>query len=248
MKFSKPIVFFDLETTGVNVNKSRIVEFAGIKINSSNEKSELHRLVNPLVEIPEEASEIHGIYDMDVADQPTFNNLSNEILDFIDGCALAGYNIIRFDVPLLKAEFDRVGAEWDFRKHDFLDMMTIFRRNFPMTLGGAVKYYLEKDIEDAHTALGDVESTIQVFDKQLEKYPDIPKTINELALYSNYDNEILDLGGKFKYNSEKKIVFTFGKYKDKLISKNIDYLKWMVNSDFANDTKNFIKKYIENRY
>lgn len=245
MNFEKPIVFFDLETTGVNTNEDRIVQIALMKVEwpiNNLEPNGIVYYVNPGIPIPKEASEVHGITDEMVAKSPAFRDIINDILDYLDGCDIAGFNCLHFDVPLLYNEFARVGINWDWRKHKIIDVRNIFVQKEPRDLAAAVKFYCGKDIEGAHDAMGDVASTYDVFLQHHLKYDDLPETAEELETFCNYGNAILDLGGKFKYDENGVVVFAFGKHINKPAASERGYLEWMLSKDFPEDTKQIIKQ------
>lgn len=247
MNLIRPLVFFDLETTGTDVSNDRIVEFGAIKIypdspgNVKNMTGTMHYRINPGIPIPPSATAVHGITDEDVKDKPTFSDLSFEILSFFLDSDIAGFNCLKFDLPLLYTEFHRAGINWHYKNHKLIDVRNIFIQKESRDLSSAVKFYLNKDLENAHGAIVDTAATIEVFKAQLEKYQDLPQTIEELEIYSNYGNKILDLKGSFKYNADNEIVFNFGKHKDKLAIRERSYLEWMLKSDFPEDTKDIIR-------
>jgi len=244
--FERPIVFIDLETTGTNINESRIVELAAAKLHlDGNIETKVYRIY-PGIPIPAEATAIHGITDEDVKDKPMFKQLAAGLLSFILGCDLGGYNSNTFDFPLLAAEFSRYGHSWDPSKHNLIDVCNIFKIKEARTLAAAVKFYTSKDIEDAHSAEADILATIDVFQAQCELYFDneeTPMTVEELAIFSNYGKKMLDLSGLFTYDEDGvKIMFAKGKNSGKPAT-DYDYLKWVVyTSNFPDDTKKIAKQ------
>lgn len=237
IKLERPIVFFDLETTGLDVQNDRIVEIAMIKINPDGTRVVKDTLVNPTISIPAGASEVHGIYDDDVKDKPTFKQLSKSIHEFILGCDLGGYNCNIYDIPLIYNEFLRVGIEYDYSSVNFVDVGNIFKINEPRSLSAAMKFYCKKEMEDAHSAIADTEATVSVFIAQIKKYKDMPKSIDELSLFSNYDKKILDISGKFTTDSDGEIILNFGKHKGELAKNCLSFLEWMVyKANFSPDT------------
>lgn len=239
----RPLVFIDFETTGVDVERDRIVEIGFWKYAGDFSMIDsLYEEVDPTIPIPPEATAVHGKSDADVAGKPTFKAIAARVLDFISGCDIAGYNILSFDAPLLNNEFLRAGVVWDYSGVNFVDACIIARRKEPRDLTWARKFYCGQEHEGAHGALSDSQASAFVLKAQIERYADIPQTIEELAKYSNYDKSIADLSGKFKINEQGEIVFGFGKHRDKIARDEKDYLRWMLNADFAPDTKAIARK------
>lgn len=241
-----PIAFLDAETTGTDPRTDRIVELCIIKLVSETERIVKRTLINPGIEIPKAASDIHGITDEMVKDAPTFKALSKSILEFINGVDIAGYNLISFDLPLLYEEFHRAGKSFDYKKVNVIDSCVIFKRKEERTLSAAVKFYTGKTHEDAHGAQPDVEGTIDVLAAQMLRYEDdLGKMDNKaLALYSNYDKELVDMGGCFTKNEEGFLVVNFGaKHRGKLVSETPrSYFEWMMKENFMADTKSIVSK------
>lgn len=247
MNFERPIVFFDLETTGTDVNNDRIVQIAMVKLNRelSRDIGVDNQLINPEIPIPAGSIEVHHITDEMVADKPVFKEHANTILEFINGCDIAGYNCLRFDIPLLYNEFQRAGIDWDWKRHKIIDVCSIFMQHEKRDLQSAVRFYCGKEFGDAHNALNDVEATIDVFKAQTERYTDLPQTPEELEIYCNHGKEILDLSGKFRYNDEGEIIFTFGQYRNEPAKEHGDYLYWMLGKNFPADTVDVIHQILE---
>lgn len=238
LKLERPICFFDLETTGVDVEKDRIVEISICKVYTDWSREVKTRRVNPLIQIPKEATDVHGISNEDVKDEPTFAQIAKGIYSFIDGCDVGGFNCNRFDIPLLNNEFTAVGIRWAYQDIHFIDAGNIFKIQEPRTLSAAVKFYLGKEMESAHSAEADITATVDVFIGQLAKYPDMPKSIPELAKFSNFDKEVLDLSGWFSYDKDGDIIFLKGKHIGKKAKENLDYVQWMaykINPNFPPD-------------
>lgn len=235
----RPICFIDLETTGTDVEASRIVEICVRKVNTDGTKEVKTMLINPGVPIPKEATDVHGISDDMVKNSPTFAAISKALLTYIQGCDIAGYHSNGFDVPMLVSNFERVGLKWDWKLINLIDVAHIFRRMEERTLSAAVEFYLGREHKEAHSAEADILETEQILLAQFQRYPDLPKGMKELALFSNYDNEILDLAGKFVKNKDGIVVFNFGVHKGKEAKKEMSYLQWMAGpkSDFTKDTK-----------
>ncbi len=246
LNLKNPIVFFDLETTGTNINTDRIVEICYLKIYpNGNEESKTYR-VNPEMHIPEESSNIHGIYDEDVAKCPTFKELAKNIAHDIEGADLAGFNSNRFDIPVLAEEFLRAGVDIDMSKRKFVDVQVIFHKMEQRTLSAAYKFYCEKNLDDAHTAEADTRATYEVLKAQLDRYPnDLKNDMAFLADYSSY-NKNVDFAGRVVYDDNGIEVFNFGKYKGvpvtEVFKKDPGYYSWMLNSDFTLNTKAVLTK------
>ena len=246
LNLKNPLVFFDLETTGTNINSDRIVEICYLKVYpNGNEESKTLR-INPEMHIPETSSAIHGIYDADVADCPTFKDVAKNIANDIEGCDLAGFNSNRFDIPLLAEEFLRVGVDIDMMKRKFIDVQVIFHKLEQRTLSAAYKFYCDKNLEDAHTAEADTRATYDVLKAQLDRYPDVLENdMKFLADYSSY-NKNVDFAGRIVYNEQGVEVFNFGKYKGmsvaEILKKDIGYFGWLMQGDFTLNTKNVLTK------
>lgn len=254
LKIEKPIVFFDLETTGRNVAKDRIIEIAMIKLLPDGTKENKALRINPGVPIPQEVVEITGIRDEDVADKPRFEDLAQEIKAFIGDSDLAGYNSNRFDVPLLCEEFDRAGVEFALTNRNLIDAMNIFTKMLPRTLSGAYKYFCGKELDDAHSAFADAQGTLDVLEAQLDKYKDteykdekgnvskpVVNDVEKLAEFSKFGRNV-DLAGKLIYNNKGEICYTFGKYEGKPVTVDVGYLDWILRSDFPKTTKDVIRQ------
>ena len=212
LNLKNPIVFFDLETTGTNINTDRIVEICYLKVYpNGNEEAKTLR-INPEMHIPEASSAVHGIYDADVADCPTFKEVAKNIARDIEGCDLAGFNSNRFDIPVLAEEFLRAGVDIDMSKRKFVDVQVIFHKMEQRTLSAAYKFYCEKNLEDAHTAEADTRATYEVLKAQLDRYPDLQNDIAFLADYSSFSKNV-DFAGRMVYDDNGTEVFNFGKYK-----------------------------------
>lgn len=250
LQLTRPIAFFDLETTGTDVDKDRIVEIAVCKYEPSGQIKTVRRLVNPTIPIPAGASEVHGIKDEDVANEPTFKQLAKGLLALLEGCDIAGFNSNKFDIPLLFNEFSRAGLFWDYTQFLMIDVGNLFKIKHPRTLSDAVRIYLGREMENAHSAEADIEATVDVFLAQLIKHENeegFPQTLEELALYTNFDKKVIDLGGKFTYNKEGEIVLTIGEHKGKPAKDYIGFLQWMVGpkANFSADTKAVAQQIID---
>lgn len=235
------IIFFDLETTGVNIAKDRIVEISVLKVHPNGKEEQKTIRVNPEMPIPKEASEVHGIYDEDVKDCPTFKEIAKDLAYFMEGCDLGGYNSNRFDIPLLAEEFLRVGVDFDMRKRKFVDVQTIFHKMEQRTLSAAYRFYCDKCLEDAHTAAADTTATYEVLKAQLERYGDkLENNIEFLSKFSTQNNTV-DFAGFIVYNEKGEEVFNFGKNKgvpvEKVLKEQPGYFSWILNSEFPLYTK-----------
>ncbi|WP_081211508.1 3'-5' exonuclease [Salegentibacter sediminis] len=240
LNLTKPICFFDLEATGTNLAKDRIVEIAILKIFPNGNKESKTWLVNPEIKIPEEVIAIHGISNEKVADEPTFKELSFRIYEMIRGCDLAGYNSNRFDIPLLVEELLRAGIDFDMKNVVAVDVQTIFHKKEQRTLSAAYQFYCGKNLEDAHTAEADTNATYEVLKSQLERYEDLENDIKYLADYSAR-KRFADFAGFVVYDKKGEEVFGFGKFKGKnvaeVLEKEPGYYGWIQNADFPLYTK-----------
>lgn len=246
LNLKNPLIFFDLETTGTNINTDRIVEICYLKVHpNGNEEAKTMR-INPEMHIPEASSEIHGIYDEDVADSPTFKDVAKDIAKDIEGCDIAGFNSNRFDVPVLVEEFLRVGIDIDLAKRKFIDVQVIYHKLEQRTLSAAYKFYCGKNLEDAHSAEADTRATYEVLKAQLDKYPDVlTNDINFLSEYSSYSKNV-DFAGRIIYDNNGVEIFNFGKYKgypvSEVLHRDPGYFGWIMNGDFTLNTKNVLTK------
>ncbi|MFN8255789.1 MAG: 3'-5' exonuclease [Bacteroidales bacterium] len=243
LNLNRPIAFFDLETTGINVTKDRIIDISILKILQDGTEILKTWRINPTIPIPEKVSKIHGIYDKDVVDKPTFAEIGNEINQFIDNSDLAGYNSNKFDVPLLVEEFLRADIDFDIKKRKLIDVQVIFFKKEPRTLGAAYRFYCNKDLENAHTAEADVYATFEVLKAQLEKYDDLKNDINQISKFSSQINSA-DFAGMVLFNDQNKEIFNFGKFKgetvESIFEKEPGYYNWIMNSDFPLYTKKIL--------
>ncbi len=246
LNLKNPLVFFDLETTGTNINIDRIIEICYLKVYpNGNEESKSMR-INPEMHIPESSSEIHGIYDQDVADCPTFKEVAKNIAKDIEGCDLAGFNSNRFDIPLLAEEFLRADVDIDLSRRKFIDVQVIYHKLEQRTLSAAYKFYCDKNLEDAHTAAADTYATYEVLKAQLDRYPDSLKNdVNFLSEYSSFNRNV-DFAGRMVYNDQNVEVFNFGKYKgmsvEEVLQRDPGYYSWILQGDFTLNTKQMLTK------
>ena len=244
LNLKNPIVFFDLETTGINIVKDRIVEISFVKVHPNGKEESKTRRINPEMPIPPESTAIHGITDEDVKDCPTFKEIAKSLAAQIEGCDLAGYNSNRFDIPLLAEEFLRAGVDIDLNKRKFVDVQTIFHKMEQRTLSAAYKFYCDKSLENAHTAEADTMATYEILKAQLDRYPDdLQNDIDFLSKYSSFTNNV-DFAGRMIYNEDGKEVINFGKYKGKLVEEvlktDTGYYSWIMNGDFPLNTKKIL--------
>lgn len=241
LNLKNPIVFFDLETTGVNITNDRIVELCYIKVYpNGNEESKSMR-INPEMHIPETSSAIHGIYDEDVRDCPTFKQIAKDLAHTLEGCDLAGFNSNRFDIPVLVEEFLRAGIDIDLSKRKFVDVQNIYHKLERRTLSAAYKFYCGKDLENAHSAMADTQATYEVLKAQLDHYPDeLQNDVAFLADFSKMSNNV-DFAGRMVYDDQGVEIFNFGKYKGRAVKDVLrtdpGYYGWILQGDFARNTK-----------
>ena len=246
LKLTRPICFFDLETTGVKVAEDRIVEISILKEYPNGTKESKTWLVNPEMPIPAETIAIHHIDDAKVANEPTFKEIAPEIHDMIKGCDLAGFNSNKFDVPLLAEEFLRVGIDFDLEDNKLIDIQNIFHKMEQRTLVAAYNFYCGKDLTNAHSASADTEATYEVLKAQLDKYPeDLENDMDFLSDFSSRGKNV-DFAGFIKYNDKGEEVLNIGKHKGKrmvdIFEKEPGYYGWMMGADFPRYTKKTLEK------
>jgi len=243
LNLKRPIVFLDLEATGLNIGSDRIVEVALLKIYpNGNRESKVYK-VNPTIPIPLEASKIHGIYDKDIKDCPTFKDIARELNAFFGGCDLAGYNSNKYDIPLLIEEFTRCDVHFDITTRKLIDVQNIFHKMEQRTLAAAYKFYCNKILENAHSAEADTDATFEVLLSQLEKYDTLKNDVDFLSEFSSVTKNV-DLAGRIVFNDKGEEVFNFGKYKGRnvyeIFNTEPSYYDWMMKGDFATNTKTII--------
>lgn len=240
IQLTRPLVIFDLETTGININRDRIVEISLLKVFPNGTEELRTYRVNPQVPIPTEASAVHGIYDEDVADKPSFKQLAPELNSFLELCDFGGFNSNKFDFPLLVEEFYRADIEFETNNRKFIDVQRIFHKMEPRNLSAAYKFYCDKSLENAHSAEADTIATWQVLQAQIERYDQLPNDIKGLHEMSGQGNNV-DLAGRFVYNNDNIPVFNFGKHKGRPVSdvltREPSYYNWMMDGDFPLQTK-----------
>ncbi|WP_010177510.1 3'-5' exonuclease [Aquimarina agarilytica] len=243
LKLSRPICFFDLETTGVNISKDRIVEISILKVFPNGNKESKTWLVNPEMPIPTETTAVHGVTNEKVANEPTFKQLAKVISDMIKGCDLGGYNSNKFDIPLLAEEMLRADMDFDMSNNVAVDVQNIFHKMEQRTLVAAYKFYCDKDLTNAHSAEADTTATYEVLCSQLDKYPDLENDMEFLSEFSTR-RKTADFAGFIAFNEKEQEVFTFGKHKGKLVEEVLDkepgYFGWIQNADFPLYTKKIL--------
>ena len=243
LKLSKPICFFDLETTGIDIIKDRIVEISILKVYPNGNKESKTWLVNPTIPIPKAASDVHGITDERVANEPTFKELAKQIHNMIKDSDLAGYNSDRFDIPLLAEEMLRAEVDFDLGNRVSVDVQTIFHKMEQRTLSAAYKFYCGKDLIDAHTASADTNATYEILKAQLDRYDSLENNIKKLSEFT-YRKQIADFAGFIGYNDKGEEIFTFGKHKGKRVEDIFDeepgYFGWLLGADFPLYTKKIL--------
>ncbi len=247
-----PLCFFDLETTGINITQDRIIEIAVIKMMPDGQIVRKANILNPTIPIPESSSAIHGLREEDVKDRPTFKEVAKDYARFFEGADLAGFNILKFDIPMLVEEFLRAGVDFDYSRKRIIDAQKIFHLMEKRTLSAAYRFYVNKEIQNSHTAEADTEATMEVLIAQVEKYEGMDVTdglnnkIGEIrndmdALNKITATNLVDLGGRMVVNDQGQEVFNFGKHKNKVVTEILkqepSYYDWMMNGDFPLDTK-----------
>lgn len=252
LHLKNPLAIFDLETTGVSVSNDRIIEMAIIKIHPDGQEEEKVFKVNPVIPIPEESSMIHGIYPKDVKDLPTFKEVARHVAQFLEGCDLAGFNVLKFDAPLLMEEFERAGVDFSIHNRKIVDAQKIFHLMEKRTLSAAYRFYCGKNLEEAHSASADTHATKEVILSQVEMYEGkkvldalgndlgiIEQSVDSLHKVSSH--KMVDLAGRMVLNDDNVEVFNFGKFKNKpveeVLKREPGFYDWMMKGDFPIDTK-----------
>lgn len=245
LKLTKPLVFFDLETTGVNIATDRIVEISILKVYPNGNKESKTWLVNPEIEIPAEASAIHGITNEKVVTEPTFKELAEKVNEMISDADLAGFNSNRFDIPLLAEELLRVGIDFDMNNRKAIDVQVIFHKKEQRTLSAGYQFYCGKDLEEAHSAEADTNATYEILKAQLDRYEDIENSVEALSEYSSHGKRA-DFAGFILMNEDDQEIFSFGKYKgrtvEEVFKENPGYNAWIQNADFPLYTKKVLRE------
>ena len=240
LELKNPLVFFDLETTGINVASDRIVEISWLKVMPSGQESSHTQLVNPTIPIDPRATAIHGISDEDVKDKPTFKEIAKSLVREFEGCDLAGYNSNKFDIPLLAEEFLRAEVDFDLSRRKFIDVQVIFHKMEQRTLAAAYRFYCQKNLEDAHSAEADTLATYEILKAQLDHYEDLENNVEFLSGFSAQKRNV-DFAGRIILNEMDVEVFNFGKHKgepvEEVLQKDPGYFGWILNGDFPLHTK-----------
>lgn len=240
LNLSKPICFFDLETTGINITNDRIVEISILKVFPNGKEETYTQRVNPTIPIPYVVTQVHGISDADVADKPMFKEIAKEVHNMIKDSDLGGFNSNRFDIPLLAEEMLRADIDFDMRNTQSIDVQTIFHKMEQRTLSAAYKFYCDKNLDDAHSAEADTKATYEVLKAQLDKYDELENDSKFLAEFSSR-KKFADFAGFIAYNKEGQECFSFGKHKGKLVTEILEnepgYFGWLLNADFPLYTK-----------
>lgn len=246
LNLKNPLIFFDLETTGIDPAKDRIVELSMLKILPNGEEIEKTRRINPEIPIPQSSTDVHGITDEDVKNEPTFKKIAKSVAEFMEGCDIAGFNSSRFDIPLLAEEFIRAGVDYDFSRRKMIDVQIIFHKKEQRTLEAAYKFYCDKTLENAHSALADTRATYEVLKAQLDKYPDLTNDIEVLSSEFSSHGKNVDLAGRIILNDEGIEVFNFGKHRGKsvveVLKKEPSFYAWMMDADFSQNTKQVLTR------
>jgi DNA polymerase-3 subunit epsilon len=243
LNLRRPIAFIDLETTGINVASDRIVEISVLKINPNRKEEWLTTRVNPGMPIPPKSTAIHGITDKDIADAPSFKEIAKNLAAFLEGTDLAGFNAVKFDIPVLAEEFLRVNIDFSFRKRKYVDAQVIFHKKEQRTLSAAYLFYCNRELENAHSSKADTEATYEVLKAQLDRYTDLENNVEKLADYSSFNN-IADFAGRIIFDENGIEIFNFGKHKGKPVETVFrdepSYYSWMMNGDFPLYTKKIL--------
>lgn len=250
LHLERPLAIFDLEATGLNITKERIVQIAILKINPDGSEEKFETLINPEIEISAEVTKIHGISNQDVINAPTFKQIVDEIVSFLGNADLAGYNSNKFDIPLLAEELIRAESSFDISSKKFVDVQNIFHKMEQRTLVAALKFYCNQELKNAHDAMNDTIATWEVLKAQLERYPELDGNIDFLSKFTKNGNTI-DFAGRLAYNDKNEAIYNFGKHKGKTIKEvNIlepGYYSWFISpqTDFPLHTKQKLKEIME---
>lgn len=240
LNLKRPLAFIDLETTGINVSSDRIVELSVLKISPNGKEEWMSTRVNPEMAIPPKTTAIHGITDADVLNAPTFKEVAKKLALFLEGCDLAGYNAIKFDIPVLAEEFLRVNLDFNFRKRRYVDVQVIFHKKEQRTLSAAYMFYCKKNLLDAHSSKADTAATYEILKSQLDRYEDLENDVDKLADVSSFNSNV-DFAGRIILDENGVEIFNFGKHKGKpvdvVFNEEPAYYSWMMNGDFPLYTK-----------
>ncbi len=243
LNLKRPLIFFDLETTGMDIVKDRIVEISTLRIEPGAMEMARTMMINPGMPIPSEATAIHGITDEDVKDAPAFADVAGSIAGDFEGCDIAGYNSNKFDIPLLAEEFLRSGIDFDLKKSRHIDVQVIFHKKEQRTLGAAYRFYCNKKLKEAHSAEADTRATFEILKAQLDRYKELENSVDFLSDFSAHKDNV-DFAGRIVYDDSGVEVFNFGKYKgqsvEEVLTRDTGYYGWIMNSDFPLYTKNVL--------
>lgn len=246
LKLNKPLIVLDLEATGDHIVKDRIVEIAMIKLHPDGKQDKYEKRINPNQPIPIDISEIHGIYDIDVMDCPSFKDLAKEIKEFIADSDLGGFNSNKFDIPMLEEEFIRAGISSDFMNKKLIDVQNIFHKMEQRTLVAAYKFYCNKELENAHSAIHDAQATLDVLLAQIDKYKELENNIDYLSEFSKAGKRAVDYANRIGLNKDDQAVINFGKHKGKIVKEVFKqepgYYSWIMKGDFSANTKSCFKQ------
>lgn len=250
LKLERPLAIFDLEATGLNITSDRIVEIAIVRVDPDGKKMTYERRINPEMEISKEATEVHGISNEDVANAPTLKDVVSEVIDFIKGCDLAGFNSNKFDLPMLAEELLRVGSDFDLSQVKHIDVQNIFHKMEQRTLSAAYQFYCDKSLENGHAAFADAEATWEVLDAQVARYSELENNVDFLATFSLYgDVKRADFAGRLAFDKNGEVTYNFGKHKGKSVAQvakeEPGYYGWMMDADFPLYTKQQLKAEME---
>ncbi len=243
IRLDRPLVFFDLETTGTNIVRDRIVEISIVKLMPDGTVTEKTRRINPGMHIPEEATRVHKITDEDVAGEPTFRQVAKSLFEFLEDCDMAGFNSNKFDVPLLVEEFARAGMNFDVNKRKFIDVQNIFHKMEQRTLVAAYKFYCGKNLEDAHSASADTKATMEVLLAQIDRYDELGTDVDSISKFSSGGRN-LDLAARIVLNDNDIPVFNFGKHKgrpvEEVLRREPSFYSWVMQGEFPKNTKDVL--------
>ena len=250
LKLERPLAIFDLEATGLNITSDRIVEIAIVRVDPGGKKMTYERRINPEMEISKEATDVHGISNEDVANAPKLKDVVSEVIDFIKGCDLAGFNSNKFDLPMLAEELLRVGSDYDLSQVKHIDVQNIFHKMEQRTLSAAYQFYCDKSLENAHAAFADAEATWEVLDAQVARYSELENNVDFLATFSLYgDVKRADFAGRLAFDKNGEVTYNFGKHKGKSVAQvateEPGYYGWMMDADFPLYTKQQLKAEME---
>ena len=240
LNLKNPLVFFDVETTGLDITNDRIVEISVLKVMPDGKEDQKTFRVNPTIPIPEHVIRIHGITNEDVASCPVFSEIARTLVNYIEGCDIAGYNSIKFDIPMLAEEFLRAGVFFDFHKRNLIDVQTIFHKMEQRTLAAAYKFYCDKELTAAHSAAADAYATYEILQAQLDRYENLSNDVGKLSEFSMKTRN-LDYAGRVILDEKDVPIINFGKYKGRraleVMERTPSYYSWIMNSNFSLDTK-----------